>query len=257
MTSIPIKAICFDFGGTIDSPGVHTRNVYYTHFLLALKDLKLPLESFSFSEEELRVHFQNCYTKADQNLNYSGEARFCGLFEMNLMHTSKLIYEFRSFAPSKLLSFESDFIKRMATKITELQSGALTQAEKLLKSLRSEFQETNFVIVSNFCGNLEVILKEFSLYPLFTTVIDSFHFGRSKPHFAPFLAALDSLSISGKEAIFIGDSIERDLIPAKKLSMTTIHIKTPEDKTTGDSSIDFTIHSLEELPLLLRKIIIH
>ena len=47
----------------------------------------------------------------------------------------------------------------------------------------------------------------------------------SKPDLTIFEYALEKAGISPQEAIYVGDRIDNDMIPAKKLGMTTIWIR--------------------------------
>ena len=49
--------------------------------------------------------------------------------------------------------------------------------------------------------------------------------GYKKPHWAPFECALDLLGCSPDEAVYIGDSLRRDIEPATGVGMTAIHAK--------------------------------
>ena len=68
--------------------------------------------------------------------------------------------------------------------------------------------------------------------------------GAIKPSPRPFVAALQAVGVSPQEALFVGDSVERDIYPAKKLGMSTCLVGRPESK----GAADFSIHSIGELP---------
>ncbi|VVB59426.1 Glyceraldehyde 3-phosphate phosphatase [uncultured archaeon] len=75
--------------------------------------------------------------------------------------------------------------------------------------------------------------------------------GELKPSENYFKIALDKLKIPPQEAVVAGDSIERDITPAKKLGIKTVLIS--ENNT--DKAADFTIKSLSELGSALAKVI--
>ncbi len=67
--------------------------------------------------------------------------------------------------------------------------------------------------------------------------------------------ALDGLKKQAANVAFVGDSFERDILPAKALGMMTIWMAGEQDRVPPDpSKVDMIIHSLEDLPRdLLQK----
>jgi len=67
--------------------------------------------------------------------------------------------------------------------------------------------------------------------------------GAIKPSPRLFLSALQAVGASPAEALFVGDSLERDIQPAKELGMSTCLVGGCAPKGTAD----FCVHSIEEL----------
>lgn len=65
-----------------------------------------------------------------------------------------------------------------------------------------------------------------------------------KPSKRPFLEALRLVNQSPEEVLFVGDSLERDIIPAKALGMSTCWVAPSGESTTADFQIS-TIAELE------------
>ena len=80
-------------------------------------------------------------------------------------------------------------------------------------------------IIANQQENLAERLERFELGSYFGVVVGSADVGFSKPDLAIFEYALEKAGISPQEAIYVGDRIDNDMIPAKKLGMTTIWIR--------------------------------
>jgi FMN hydrolase / 5-amino-6-(5-phospho-D-ribitylamino)uracil phosphatase len=115
-------------------------------------------------------------------------------------------------------------------------------------------------VVSNFYGNLGNILAEADLARFFDAVADSSQIGIFKPDAGIFLAALDRLGSAPSETAMVGDSIDKDCLPAQRLGMRGIWLRNP---TTGEGAAaerdgdvdrelnaalpDFTIDTLAEL----------
>lgn len=69
-----------------------------------------------------------------------------------------------------------------------------------------------------------------------------------KPDPKVFLVALKDLGVSPEETLMVGDDLERDILPAKKLGMNTVLID--RENKIKDSSVK-KIHSLAELKQIL------
>ena len=67
--------------------------------------------------------------------------------------------------------------------------------------------------------------------------------GAIKPSPLPFIAALKALGVSAKDTLFIGDSVERDILPAQRLGMRTAWIS----DTAASGQADLTISSIRQL----------
>ena len=91
-------------------------------------------------------------------------------------------------------------------------------------ALRSVAEKSAIAIVSNVwapshCWKEELVAS--GIAPILATAIFSTEVGAIKPSARPFLAALDAVGASPDEVLFVGDSLERDILPAKKLGMFT------------------------------------
>jgi putative hydrolase of the HAD superfamily len=226
----PLRCLFFDFGGCIDAPGIHTRVLFWD----AYRQLEL-------LPAELRETFQEAYTRADQRMMATGEARLMGLGEFN-RHNSRLI------------AGEFPQISRAAADgagdlVTGLMDGYIRRSRETLVDLRQNFQ---LGVISNFTGNLEVIMTEFALRELFDSVTESFYVGHSKPDERIFRAALAKQKFSPEECLYIGDNPKNDILPARELGMRTALIHPAGKKQ--DCGADFYVGELRALvPLIESK----
>lgn len=197
-----IAHIFFDYGGVLDSHGIHTRRLFW----------KAAVDAGLFEGKEAqRVEFQEAYTWADQELMRTGSALGMGLKDFNYHNISLIL---------KALDLEAISEKKLenaATLVTESQEKCLKISREILQGI-----DLPKSLVSNFTGNLQDILREQGLRSLFTNVSESFHVGAAKPSLDIFLHALSSVDASPEECVFIGDNIENDMKPAKSLGMKTI-----------------------------------
>ena len=103
-------------------------------------------------------------------------------------------------------------------------------------------------IVSNACGNVAALCGEFGYRPHLSAIVDSYWFGLAKPDPAIFTHALALLQASAERTAFVGDSLEHDVRPAKRLGMTTIWIADPGRGAEARGDADIVIDSVGELP---------
>lgn len=83
------------------------------------------------------------------------------------------------------------------------------------------------VLVSNFYGNIRTVLREFCLDRYFLAVIESAEVGIRKPDSRIWQLGIDVLqreypSICPADITVVGDSIEKDILPAKSLGCHTL-----------------------------------
>jgi FMN phosphatase YigB (HAD superfamily) len=112
--------------------------------------------------------------------------------------------------------------------------------------LRSVAQSHHLGIVSNICARLGPwldFLRAANLLPLFKTIVFSSEGRTIKPSHALFRRALADLP-PGAAVLFAGDSLERDIIPAKALGMDTAWIAPPG---SAHPAADIVVESLPEL----------
>jgi HAD superfamily hydrolase (TIGR01509 family) len=224
-----VKWILFDFGGCLDSDGVHSRTLFLNQFS------KYNL----INSANDYTHFQEAYTYSDRTVIDNSFIVDSTLLEMN----ERMCF----YIAEKLNIKNASVVSDVALAITEIQSLYLKRNKKILEQLNGQYQ---LGIISNFSGNLETILKEFSLSAHFSFVLDSYHVGSCKPNPAIFNLAVEKCSSTSKEICFVGDNLEKDIAPAKALGMKTILISPTRLKCEAD----YTLTSLEEL-LVLTQII--
>lgn len=227
--TLSAQTLMFDFGGTLDSDGIHSRTLFFDSFVSA----------GLWSSEE-RQRFQDAYSFADTKIVSEGLAVRLKLADMNML-LCKLIAGFLGLQNIKKIEHASALI-------TQTNSDSLKEKYSLMKTLSQNF---TLGVVSNFSGNLNLILEEFSLREFFSFALDSFDEGVSKPDLAFFHRALAKTHCSPQECVFIGDNIERDIKPAKKLGMKTILVSTKHQTFLEP---DLVVASVRDLPRLLRPI---
>ena len=81
------------------------------------------------------------------------------------------------------------------------------------------------VLVSNFYGNVGVVLKEFGLDYLFNDIIESAAVGIRKPDPRIYKLGVERLNLRAEEVAVVGDSFYKDIEPAHKIGCHTIWFK--------------------------------
>jgi len=93
------------------------------------------------------------------------------------------------------------------------------------------------------------LCEEAGLKPFLRVILDSLIVGLKKPDPKLFQLALEGVKGTAADTAFVGDSFERDIIPAKALGMTTFW--NDERKKAAfppdPSKVDHILHSLEDL----------
>lgn len=217
-----IRSLFLDFGGCIDAPGIHTRTLFWEAFLTA-----------GLVDPEERARFQDAYSEADQRMMASGEAKGMALRPFN-RHNGALI------AASLGLSPEAG--ADASEPITQGMAREFARNRPVLEALG---EKARLGIISNFTGNLPVILEEFSLRSLFASVTESFYVGCSKPAERIFREALALQPFPAAECLYVGDNPVNDIAPAKKLGMKSVLIHGPGARR--DCGADAYIEDLREL----------
>lgn len=86
-------------------------------------------------------------------------------------------------------------------------------------------QQFSLGIIANQNGDLSERLRNWRIDKYFTTVISSADYGFSKPDEKLFLAALDKSHCAPNNAVMVGDRLDNDIMPAKRLGFQTVRIR--------------------------------
>lgn len=137
-----------------------------------------------------------------------------------------------------------------------------TESAKYKSEYETLYDDTRFVldelskrfdlgIIANQSGDLRQRLREWEILNYFKVVISSSDYGFGKPDERLFTAALEQSGCSANNAVMVGDRLENDILPSKKLGFTTVHIKQGFAKSQVPPSKiykpDFAVNNLTEL----------
>lgn len=233
------KGILFDYGGTIDTDSTHWFEVFresYAALQTSIDEATLR-QAYVYAERQLAIH---PYVKPTHN------------FRDVLRFKTTLQAQFLGFAG--VFDNDSDTLKSCATGVEE---GCYARVLQTLERTRPVLQTlTNYrlALVTNFYGNMSSVLKEFDLTETFQHVVESAVVGVRKPDPAIYRMGVEALGLRPDEVLVVGDSFEKDIVPAKKVGCAAVWLK---GKGWGNTEVpgetpDGIIHSLTELPQWLR-----
>ncbi len=222
-----ISALLFDFGGTLDADGLHWLDRFYTIYA----DIGLP--------EIPKKKIKEAFYWADEQAELDPGMRSAGLRTMMERHVH---WQFQK------LGLESKALEvRAAAAFYKPADRILRRNSHIFEKLRHAGLKLG--IISNFYGNIEALCREYSLWPHLNVILDSAIVGLRKPDPKLFALALERLKLPAQAVVFVGDSFERDIVPAKLLGMQTFWLVGDKDILPPDpSKVDRVIRSLEDLP---------
>ncbi len=223
-----LKAVLFDYGGTLDSDGIAWRARFYSLYKEA--GLKIDPETFA-----------KAFYKSDDNL----PTRF-KLSDQGLEETVRLQVD----CVVETLSQNARMAARVAGAFVAQSRAAFKRNRPLLEALSKRYR---LGIVSNFYGNLERIISGENLLPLFGAVADSRVVGAEKPDPAIFRHALDRLGAAPEEALMVGDSLPRDIRGAAELGMRQAFLAGPDRPADPAFPKAHLIRKLTDLEDILLK----
>ncbi len=237
-------ALLFDFGGTLDVPGSHWLDRFLAHYLAA--GMRLTREqldpAFAYATT---MGYREGAAMHDRGL---GELiRF--LIDLQIEYLSSHGSEdVRSQLSGLATTGRARLMERISTDFIDQSTCGLAESREVLSILASRFR---LGVISNFYGNLDRILTDAGMRNLFATVIDSARLGVFKPERRIFEAALEALAIQPEQAAMIGDSLDKDCLPARSLGMKTVLMRDAAgcsvDNAVDASFVDRTIGTLREL----------
>jgi HAD superfamily hydrolase (TIGR01549 family) len=233
-----ITALLFDFGGTLDGPA-HWLDRFLANYRAA---------GVEITRAELDPAFDDA-----TRIGYGATrivARF-GLTDLVRFLVGHQFEYLRKSGPDPLRARLDEagaagrhrYVEAVTNSFVRETSNGLAHSREVVGALKGRFK---LGIVSNFYGNLDRILEEAKLDRLFATVADSSRVGIFKPDAGIFEAALKKIQCAPESAAMIGDSLSKDCVPARKLGMRTVWLRTGSQP--GDmAAADFTIESLDEV----------
>jgi putative hydrolase of the HAD superfamily len=210
-------AILFDFGGTLDCPS-HWLDRFLKHYRAA---------GFDLTRDELDSAFDFA-TKAGYAAGKAMERFKLGDLVRFLVGNQ---FEYlRGEGPDRFREALNQMdsrerfknVERVRESFLKETSAGLAHSKDILRKLKPNFR---LGVISNWYGNLEVIIAEAGMSQLLDAITDSARVGVFKPDPAIFHAALKSLRTTAEQTAMVGDSMSKDMAPAHQIGMRTIFMR--------------------------------
>jgi len=229
------RGFIFDYGGTLDTAGRHWGKVLwhaYRH------------EDVPVTEEQ----FREAYVHAERTLGKNHIIQPHYTFNKTL--SVKLRIELEYLLSQGYLKATEEECRRMHSHMLEnIYKGVVQETSHSSKVLGQLRKEHEMALVSNFYGNIKVVLDEFKLSHLFDKVIESAVVGVRKPDPRIFTLGVEALGLKANEVTVVGDSFSKDIIPAKQAGCHTVWFKGEgwTDETFDETLPDKIITDLSQL----------
>jgi len=228
MRAMKVRAVCFDYGGTLDGPGSHWLPRF--HQLYRNAGFVVPFEQF-------RAAFDH--------------ATHCGYADVRVatMDLGALV----EFHVARQLEHLDVRDAALAARVVDAFVGgaraALADSRAVLGRLR---RRVALGVISNFYGNLERILDEAGIGPWLTVAIDSNRVGVRKPDPAIFALAVRGLGCAPDETLYVGDSFEKDVVAARAAGLRSAWlVGAVEQPCRAPELVDVRLRDLADLEAVI------
>lgn len=201
----------FDYGGTLDSNGNHWGMVIWHSY----EKCNAPV-----SEE----HYRDAYVHAERTL---GRERII-MPEFTFYDTlsTKLRIQLQYITDNDLWTIANTdantLHKLILNDLYSTVKATVVHSRDILQQLAAHHR---LALVSNFYGNINTILKEFQLDGLFVSVVESAVVGIRKPDPRIFALGVEALGCAPADVTVVGDSLDKDIMPALSLGCKAIWYK--------------------------------
>ena len=201
-----IKGYIFDYGGTLDTGGQHWGKVIWH----AYEHLQVPVSE---------TDFRDAYVHAERTLGKNPIIQPDFTFYKTLETKIRLQLEYLQ---TSYITPLTSYILPLTSYLYEATVAETSKSREVLLSLKKQYP---MVLVSNFYGNIATVLKEFKLDGIFDTIIESAVVGVRKPDPQIFTLGVEALGMQPDEVVVVGDSMDKDIIPASKAGCHTVWFK--------------------------------
>jgi putative hydrolase of the HAD superfamily len=233
-----IKGVLIDYGGTIDTNGVHWGEVLWNAYL----EYKIPVskeafrQAYSYGERALAI---KPLVKPGHN--------FLDVLTIKLGEQFSFLHDNGHL---KNDGFYTSLIPKMANRCNNFAAQCIADAKPVLHKMSAQYP---MVMVSNFYGNIQSVLTGFGILNYFTKIVESSVVGYRKPDPQIYTIGVEALALPAADCVVIGDSYAKDIEPGKLAGCQTIWLKGEgwESDPVSPVFADKIIKSFAELERIL------
>lgn len=220
-----IKGILIDFGGTIDSDGIHWFDQFRDAYAL-VADVPEPL-------------LWDAYVHTERTLGRNPIIKPTDTFCKTLQTKIALQTEYLQSKGITIIA-QDTILDSCYNKVVKHIS---TVSKPVLERLSAQYP---MVLVTNFYGNMHAVLAEFGLDHFFKDVVESAVVGVRKPDPQIFRLGVAALGLQPQETVMIGDSQDKDILPAQSIGCHTILLQ-GKSRSEVQCTPDHTVSTLQEI----------
>lgn len=224
------SALMIDFGGTIDTDGVHWFKMFcraYREIFDNNIDTELLRGAYVFAErcissEQLitpeSTYYDTIRAKVERQTRY---------LRLNGVEITQEIGD-------KIVESCYSLVRDNIATVSKPELSAIAEVIPI-------------ALVTNFYGNMRSVLEEFELTPYIRFVVESAVEGIRKPNPELYRVAVNRLHISAGSVVMVGDSLDKDIAPAQAIGCYTLHLYNDPWESEDSVKADATISTLAGL----------
>lgn len=220
------KTLFFDYGGTLDTNGVHWSEVLWQQY---------QAENVPVGKEQ----FLDSYVYAERKLGnepiIDADDTFVDVLRKKVWIETEMLAE-NGFLDVQEITRRA-YVEHIALRCDFHVRHNMERIKPMLSSLSEKYR---LVLVSNFYGNLDNVLNAYGILPYFSDVVESAQVGLRKPDAEIYRLAMDRSNTMPDKAVIIGDSVKNDIRPGLSLGATTVWLKGKgwgRDTSTGNENL--------------------
>lgn len=202
-----IKGIIFDYGGTLDSRGVHWSEVLWQGYQQA----GVPIDKGTF---------RNAYVEGERAL--ARERIILPQDNFLTLLRKKVALEISYLPEQPDDTTRAAWTNQIAEYCDNAARTCINEALPILEKLHERYP---MMLVSNFYGNIDEVLRDYGIRHLFKGIIESAVVGVRKPNPTLFRLGVDALEMTPDEVLVVGDSLRKDIEPAESLGCSVLWLK--------------------------------
>lgn len=239
-----IRALVFDFGGTLDGNGTHW--LERTYQFIHERNPEITREAFDTADRAAITEF--AFGEASQEWSYQ-DGSMLPIGAVASEYAARCTLRETADAIATGIYTRLALSEKMKDEYVDwFCAGAaehLAKNRRWLETLRETYQ---LAVISNNFGNTHGWCDEYGLSPLLKVIIDSTVLGIAKPDARIFEAALSELDVVPSQAIYVGDSYSADMVGGKNAGMWTAWLVGDHAKPCPNlSMVDVQLAHLHEL----------